>query len=293
MSWLQVTIELRDREAARYEAALLALDALSIEYRDGANQPIFEPGPGELPLWHDLNLVALLPADIDASRVRQIVRAAALPDPPPEITVHRLEDRNWLAEWRASLEPRRFGERLWVCPHGQPPPVEDACTVWLDPGLAFGTGSHPTTAMCLEWISKHCKGGSLLDYGCGSGILGLAALALGADCVVAIDNDPQARDACRANLARNQAQGEMLVAAPGDLDTDQAFDAIVANILSGTLNDLAPHLAGHVRDGTRIALTGILPEQAESVRQAYAPWFARLALQEREGWVLLHGISTE
>jgi ribosomal protein L11 methyltransferase len=291
MSWLEVRIALHDREPARYEAALLALGAISIEYRDGADQPILEPGPGELPLWRDLRLVALLPDGTKAETVRQLIRAAARPDTPPQIETGRLHDRNWLAEWRASLEPRRFGERLWVCPHGHPPPDKDASTVWLDPGLAFGTGSHPTTALCLDWIANHVDGGSLLDYGCGSGILGLAALALGADRVVAIDNDPQARDACRANLARNPPQRNMLVAAPDELDPGSRFGYIVANILSGTLIDIAPRLASHGRNGTRIALTGILPEQAESVREAYSPWFAELAMHKREGWVLLSGTS--
>lgn len=291
MSWLKVRVELRDREPAPYEAALLALGAISIEYRDAADQPILEPGPGETPLWQDLSLVALLPEETDAETLRRVIRAAGPSRTPPELATDRLDDRNWLAEWQASLEPRRFGERLWICPHECPPPADDAATVWLDPGLAFGTGSHPTTALCLEWIAATFDGGSLLDYGCGSGILALAALALGAERVTAVDNDPQARNACRANLAANRQASGALVTAPEELDAHCRFDLIVANILSGTLIELAPRLAGHRRTGTRIALTGILPGQVDSVRAAYAPWFKDFTVRERDGWALLSGVA--
>jgi len=291
VSWLQVKVDLKDREPAPYEAALLALGAISIEYRDGADQPILEPGPGETPLWRDLCLVALLPDKTDANTLQRVIQSAAQTDAPPGLTTGRLDERNWLSEWRATLKSRRLGERLWVCPHDHPAPAGDAATVWLDPGLAFGTGSHPTTALCLEWIADTIDGGSLLDYGCGSGVLALAALALGARRVAAVDIDPQAREACRANLARNRYGPEVLVAAPSELDRGSHYGFIVANILSGALIDLAPQLASHSRPGTRIALTGILPGQAEPVREAYAPWFTELAAQERDGWVLLSGTA--
>ena len=292
MSWLQVTVELADRDPAPYEAALLALGAISIEYRDAADQPILEPDPGQTPLWRELSLVALLPDATDADALRMLIAAVAQPGQAPELATARLDDRDWLAEWRESLQPRCFGGRLWVCPRNHPPPPDDAATVWLDPGLAFGTGSHPTTALCLEWLAETIDGGSLLDYGCGSGILALAALALGAERVAAVDNDPQARAACRANLADNGRESDARVTAPEELDPDQQFGFIVANILSGTLIDLAPRLAGYRRAGTQIALTGILPGQVESVREAYAPWFGELPAREREGWVLLSGSAT-
>ena len=291
MSWLQVTLDLGSRAPAPFEAALLALGAISIEYRDAADQPILEPGPGETPLWEALRLTALLPTDTDTATLRRAVGAAAQPLAPPAITLGRLEDRDWLAEWRASLAPRRFGARLWVCPRSHPPPANQGVTVWLDPGLAFGTGSHPTTALCLEWLEQTVAGGHLLDYGCGSGILALAALALGAEQVAAVDNDPQALDACRANLEANGCATAALVISPAELDPERRFDVIVANILSGTLIELAPRLAGHCRAGTRLALTGILPGQAAQVSAAYEPWFGRMEARERDGWVLLTGTA--
>jgi len=291
VSWLQVRIDLRDRNAAPFEAALLALGAISIEYRDGADQPILEPGPGETPLWQDLALLALLPADTDTDDIHGVVEAAARPAEPPGLAIDRLEDRDWLAEWQATLQPRRFGQKLWVCPHDHPRPAGGGATVWLDPGLAFGTGSHPTTALCLDWIAENFEHGSLLDYGCGSGILAIAAMALGAERVAAIDNDPQAVAACRANLSRNLPERNMLVGAPEALDPDSRFDYIVANILSDTLVKLAPRLSRLRRGGTQIALTGILPGQVESVCRAYTPWFAGLTVQERDGWALVTGYA--
>jgi ribosomal protein L11 methyltransferase len=291
MSWLTATIELGEVASAPVEAALLALGAISIEYRDAGDEPILEPAPGETPLWSRLAVAALLPAETEPDSLRLAIAAAAQPLPAPKLQLQRLDDRDWLAAWRASLAPRRFSGGLWVIPREHTPPANADHVVWLDPGLAFGSGSHPTTSLCLDWIADRVTAGSLLDYGCGSGILGLAGLVMGARQLVSVDIDPQALSATAANARFNRQAAATEILAPQDLPAGRQFDFVVANILSGILIDLAPQLSGHCKSGASIALTGILTEQTEQVCAAYAPWFGALSVQERDGWVLLSGTA--
>jgi len=183
----------------------------------------------------------------------------------------------------------RFGRRLWICPGGQPAPDPDAAVLQLDPGLAFGTGTHPTTALCLEWLdAADLAGRQVLDYGCGSGVLALAALRLGAATACAVDIDPQALLATRENAVRNGLQSRLTVLPASALDGGER-DVVLANILAGPLVDLAPTLARHARPGGRIVLAGMLDDQAEGVADAYRPWFHMRMFAKRDGWTVLDG----
>ena len=291
MNWLQVQIDLGELDPEPVEAALLDLGAVSVWLSDAADEPILEPGPGETPLWRHIRLTGLMRADINPDFVRLGIAAAVRPAGLPEMRFETLAERDWIAAWQQSLTPVMFGQGLWICPHGSSAPESASAVVWLDPGLAFGTGSHPTTALCLEWLAGIDNPGDVLDFGCGSGILALAAAALGAKRIWAIDNDPQALLATRENAIRNGCAMQLTIAEPAQLSSDQQFDTVVANILSGTLISLASTLAAHCRPGGRIALSGILEHQAASVTAAFKPWVQFTSPQIRDGWVLLTGIA--
>lgn len=204
--------------------------------------------------------------------------------------VEILEDKDWEREWMENFHPMQFGQRLWICPSWRDVPDPEAVNVMLDPGLAFGTGTHPTTALCLTWLDGQELGGqTVIDYGCGSGILGIAALKLGAGRVIGVDIDPQAIEASRENAARNGVENGVELYLPADRPQLQA-DVLVANILAGPLRELASDIASLVKPGGRLALSGILATQAEEVRAAYLPWFEMDAPVEQEEWVRLSGI---
>lgn len=289
MNWLQVRIAIAQRDAAPIEAALLALGATSIEYQDAGDQPILEPAPGSMPLWRELYLDAMLDAATPPELVRRVVAAATAPAPAPAIRFATLRDRDWIAGFRETLEPMRFGKRLWILPHGPAAPQEADVIVRLEPGLAFGSGSHPSTALCLEWLESSRRLGRVLDYGCGSGVLALAALALGAESACAVDLDEQALTACSDNAERNGLDRRLQVCRPAELPAETRFDTLLANILSDTLIRLAPTLCKHLRGGARIALSGILRSQADAVRQGYAPWIEFEPPAGRDDWILLSG----
>jgi ribosomal protein L11 methyltransferase len=218
-------------------------------------------------------------------------RAAFAGDGPlPEFRAEILEDKDWERAWMEHYQPMRFGQRLWVCPSWREPPEPDAVNLLLDPGLAFGTGTHPTTALCLEWLEGQALNAvQVIDYGCGSGILGIAALLLGAHHVMAVDIDPQALTATADNLARNRLPSERLSTyLPLNAPKRQA-DVLLANILAGPLCELAPTLAERVRPGGRILLSGLLSQQADQLISTYSRWFAMDAPAEREGWIRLSG----
>jgi ribosomal protein L11 methyltransferase len=285
MPHLQLTIDVGQREPAPYEDALFELGAVAVTLEDAADDPVLEPGPGETPLWPTVVVKALFDPDTDAAALARAL-AAALPDvPPPRIEV--LADRAWERVWLEDFRPMRFGRRLWVCPGGLPAGSPDAVRIELDPGLAFGTGTHPTTALCLEWLDgQELAGCSVVDYGCGSGILAVAAAKLGATHVVAVDIDPQALIATRDNAARNGVAGRVTVTGEPAL-APRCADVLLANILAGPLVDLAPRLAEALIAGGRLALSGLLPEQADAVTAAYRPWFHIETITTRDGWVLV------
>jgi ribosomal protein L11 methyltransferase len=238
-------------------------------------------------LWPTVRLRALFQEDADPRAIE-----AGLVELLPRTTLLRfevLEDRPWEREWLRDFHPMRFGRRLWVCPDGQAADDANAVRVALDPGLAFGTGTHPTTALCLEWLDgSELRGCRVIDYGCGSGILAIAALKLGAAGALAYDIDPQARLATRDNAVRNGVADRLTITVTAPQEPESC-DVLVANILAGPLTDLADRFATLLRPGGRIALCGLLPEQAESVAVAYGPWFMIGATTVRDGWALLSG----
>ena len=291
MPWLQVRLAITPEQAETYEDALLGVGAVSVTFMDAEDQPIFEPDLGTTPLWSNTHLLALFEADTDETALLahlQLLCGGAL----PEHHVERIEDQDWERSWMDGFQPMRFGQRLWIVPSWHAAPQPDAVNLLLDPGLAFGTGTHPTTALCLEWLdSQNLDNCSVLDFGCGSGILAIAALLLGAPQAAGTDIDPQALEASRDNASRNGIDpARFPVYLPADLP-QQPADVVVANILAGPLVSLAPQITALVKGGGRLALSGILAEQAEEVRAAYASTFDLDPTAVKDGWVRISGVK--
>lgn len=288
MPWLQLTFYSTKDQAETLADLLSEADAAAVTMQDAADQPLYEPPPGATPLWQLTNVVGLFAEGTDGDAVVQQLKAqwqGEFPDYRSEV----LEDQDWERAWMDDFKPMRFGERLWIVPSWHEPPAGDAVNILLDPGLAFGTGTHPTTRLCLEWLDGHdISGKTVIDYGCGSGILALAAALLGAASVLGVDNDPQALVATLDNAQRNGVHIQAYL--PKEAPTEPV-DILVANILAGPLIELAPRLATLVKDGGAIALSGILPEQAEAVSVAYDKWFALEPAVEHDGWIRLEGIK--
>ena len=308
MPFLQLSLDIGARNPEPYEDALFDLGALSVTLLDAADDPVLEPAPGAMPLWPTIVVRAVFAADTDVDQVRAALSSAPGLDPllvAEKAQFEPVADRAWEREWLKDFKPMRFGRRLWVCPGGQRPdaaavgPDVDVVLLELDPGLAFGTGTHATTALCLEWLDSGATpeaggarpwlaGADVIDYGCGSGILAIAALRLGARHALAMDIDPQALLATRENAERNAVQAQLQITADREVEKAQA-DVLLANILAGPLVELAPLLADRTRIGGRIALSGLLVEQADAVTAAYRPWFDIGLTGARDGWGLLTG----
>ena len=277
------------------ESALEAAGALAVTLRDAdAETPderaIFEPGVGETPLWSSLVLEALFDDGHDRAALA-LALCAALPQLAPQRLHFRvIEDQDWTRAWMDNFKPMRFGRRLWVYPWNiEPPADDDHVVVRLDPGLAFGTGTHPTTALCLEWLDGlDLRGRTVIDYGCGSGVLAIAALKLGAARAIGIDNDPQALLATHDNASRNGVADRLEAHLPADTPSIQA-DVFVANILAGPLAELAPRFAELCQPGAPIALSGILDGQQHDLLPHYASAFEHLQTATRDGWVRIQG----
>jgi len=290
VNWIRLFLEAGDLDPEVLADALSEAGALSVTFEDAADQPILEPPPGAMPLWSRTCVVGLFDDTADMAAVRGMLAGALGDEAAGRIREEALPDRDWTRAWMDDFGPMRFGERLWVCPSNVEPPEPEAINLFLDPGLAFGTGTHPTTALCLEWLDAHPPVGlSVIDYGCGSGILAIAALKLGAAEVLGVDNDPQALTATRDNAARNGLEGRVKVTLPDEFEVPPA-DLVLANILANPLIELAPRLAALVRPGGRIVLSGILADQAQAVADAYGPWFDISPPVQREDWVRLEGV---
>ncbi|MDR6176824.1 ribosomal protein L11 methyltransferase [Pseudomonas sp. SORGH_AS 211] len=287
MSWLQVRLALTPAQAETYEDLMLELGAVSVTFMDAENQPIFEPDLGTTPLWSQTHLLALFEGDTDAAALEQRVQLLAN---GLTYEVERLEDQEWERSWMDNFQPMRFGQRLWIVPSWHEAPEPEAVNLLLDPGLAFGTGTHPTTSLCLQWLDgEPVAGRQVLDFGCGSGILAIAALLLGAERAVGTDIDVQALEASRENANRNGIDPTRFpLYLPADLPGEQA-DVVVANILAGPLVGLAEQITRLTRIGGRLALSGILAEQAEDVRAAYAGCFDLEPTATLDGWVRISG----
>lgn len=290
--WLAITVDTEPRFEERLSSAFEDLGAVAVTLLDAADQPIYEPKPGETPLWRQLTMQALFPGDADESGIVFGLSALQPGLDMRRLQVQRIADQDWERAWMDDFQPMRFGQRLWIVPSAHPVPddahADDAVRLRLDPGLAFGTGTHATTALCLEWLDgQPLAGKRVLDFGCGSGVLAIAAALLGAAPVVATDNDPQALTATADNAAANAVQDALHIVASDDWTAAGDNDVVVANILANTLVELAPQLVAALAPGGHLALSGILPEQADAVADAYAALGVDLQRRERDGWVLL------
>jgi len=302
MPYLELSLRCTETEQPRYETALEDVGALSVTLLDadadtGHERAILEPGVGETPLWKSLVLTALFDADTDGLALLAALESF---DPGLDWTqtgFRKVEDEDWERAWLDQFKPMRFGARTFIVPWNHEVPAEagdDAAIVRLDPGLAFGSGTHPTTALCLRWLDGLANDGALegqrvLDFGCGSGILALAALKLGAAQAVGVDNDPQALLASADNAQRNQVDANFNVYLPED-EPVMIYPVVVANILASALDALADILAARVAPGGRIALSGILKGQEDELLARYATWFDALVATQDGDWMRIDGI---
>ena len=292
MPWLQVSIATTKDAYAAIEETLWSLGAQSVTLADADDKPILEPGPGETPLWNHAVITGLFDDKLQAPILReQIIQH--LDNDQLSVEVTPLADQDWTRAWMDAFQPMQFGDRLWVCPQHLEPPDSNAVNLRLDPGLAFGTGTHPTTSLCLSWLDANLNHKTVLDYGCGSGILAIAALLLGAEHADCVDIDFQALQATQDNAKLNDVLDHITTCKPEKLAGDAGYELVLANILSGPLTELAPTLARHVLPGGDIVLSGILNEQADAVRDAYSKFFDMVTTQQLDDWVLLHGRKPE
>ena len=297
MSWLSITINTDGEHAESLADALLAAGALSADIEDADagtpdETPQFgEPGSVAAHGWERSRVIALLESNTDIEALlKTCVPIAGLAD-IPTYTQKKVEEQNWVQLTQEQFDPIRISQRLWIVPSWHTAPDPEAIVLVLDPGMAFGTGSHPTTRLCLEWLERMVfSGASVLDYGCGSGILAIAAEKLGADNVLGVDIDPQAIDAAKSNASRNEVRARFVDSAN---EIKGQFDIVVANILANPLKALAPAICAHVRPGGWLALSGILVEQAEELMAVYAPWIPLAIADSREGWVCLAGRKSQ
>ncbi|MCX2803029.1 50S ribosomal protein L11 methyltransferase [Microbulbifer thermotolerans] len=289
MPWLQLRVDTDREHAEKIEEALLFAGAVSVTLQDNADQPILEPGLGEVPLWDHTRVTGLFDAEVDTA-VTEAKAAAYLCELLPNARWEQLEDKDWEREWMSHYKPIRCGDKLWICPSWCEPPEPEAVNLLLDPGLAFGTGTHPTTFLCLQWLGQeNLTGKNVIDFGCGSGILGIGAILLGAARASGTDIDPQALIASRDNAERNGIDpAHFPVYLPEQLPREKA-DIVLANILAGPLVELAPQLSELTRIGGRICLSGILSSQADQVKAAYREWIDFDADGLHEDWVRLSG----
>ena len=289
--WLQIMIGTTADQADQFAEALDECGAMAVTMQDNADEPVFEPGPGEQILWSQTNVIGLFSADRNADDIQQQLRAlAGLPE-PRHIHIKYLADQDWERVWLDNFKPMCFGKRLWVCPEHMQPATQDAIVVRLDPGLAFGTGTHATTAQCLKWLDNHeVAGMTVLDYGCGSGILAIAALLLGARHASAVDIDEQALLACVDNARKNHVEDRLDVQLP-DKTITTPVDLLMANILARPLIELAPTFKQLLKPGGTLLISGILTEQQHSVIAAYQDWCRFDDIQIQDNWCCLAGKS--
>ncbi len=290
MSWLQLSIDTTEAKAPLLELVFENLGALSVTLGDAGDQPLMELPPESQQLWQQTRVTALFEDDQDPMALRQALSEVLDGVTMQSLFWERIEDRLWERVWLEHFKPMSFGRKLWVCPDGQRIDRDDAVIIQLDPGLAFGTGTHATTALCLSWLDGlDLQDKSVVDYGCGSGILAIAALKLGARSALAVDHDPQALEASRDNALKNGVAERLVTCLPGETPETQA-DILVANILAGPLMDLAPTLMNLLKPAGEFALSGILLEQEAEVAACYRPFCELAPVQHREEWVLIPGV---
>lgn len=289
MPWLQLRINTNPSNAPSVESAMESYGALSVTFEDNADEPIFEPALGEVPLWSETRVTGLFEADINTeSTLNQILTRCD--ENANACQWHILEDKDWQREWMKHFKPIQCSDNFWICPSWCETPNPNAVNLMLDPGLAFGTGTHPTTFLCLEWIAEqNLSGQSAIDYGCGSGILGIAALLLGAHTVSGVDIDPQALVATVENIKRNKLNPERFPVYFPNKSPSEEVDFVFANILAGPLVELAPTLTALIKPGGKICLSGILSIQKQAIVDAYSTVINIDSIDEQENWLCITG----
>jgi len=289
MSWLELSVRVSRQNAPLVESLLKNEAVLALTLTDDADDPVLEPGVGETPLWPSICVTALFGGDTAIEPLARVLSLVPGIDRPQQVTFRRFEDQQWERAWLDRFKPMQFGTGLWIVPGNQESPPQATDVLRLDPGLAFGTGTHPTTRLCLQWMDGHdFQGRAVVDYGCGSGVLGIVAAIKGAAEVICVDNDPQALIATGENAARNDVVAKIKVQLPETLKPGSA-DVILANILARPLIDLAPVLLDCLRPGGWLVLSGVLEEQAEEVAGAYRQHIDDFILTTDESWLRLHG----
>lgn len=285
MPWIQLKINTTSDHAEKISDLLEESGALSVTFQDTYDTPVFEPLPGETKLWGNTDVIGLYDAQTDLDELKAILNLDQY-----SYRFEQLEDKDWEREWMDNFHPMQFGKRLWICPSWRPVPDPNAINVMLDPGLAFGTGTHPTTALCLKWLdSLDLKDKLVIDYGCGSGILAIAALKLGAKRVIGIDIDPQAIQASRDNAERNQVSNDLELYLAKDIPDNLQADILVANILAGPLKELEPNINNLIKANGLLGLSGILTSQSQSVYCTYQDHFVLDPVAEQEEWCRITG----
>jgi len=289
MAWIQIRINANANNAEMISDLLMDTGSASVTYVDAKDTPIYEPKLGTVQLWADTTVIGLYDANHDMDSVVAVLKAEPTLADKLVYKIEQLEDKDWEREWMDNFHPIKFGERLWICPSWRDIPEPDAVNVLLDPGLAFGTGTHATTALCLKWLeSQDLTGKTVVDFGCGSGILGIAAIKLGAERMIGIDIDPQAIEASRDNAERNGVADKLEVYLPED-QPDFSADVVVANILAQPLKELHEVILGLLKPNGKIAMSGILEEQAQSVADVYAPFLALDEIVVEGEWTRVSG----
>ncbi|MCW9717182.1 50S ribosomal protein L11 methyltransferase [Avibacterium sp. 21-599] len=290
MAWVQIRINSTNQQAETISDYLEEIGSVSVTFMDSQDTPIFEPLPGETRLWGNTDVIALFDAETDMQQIVALLKSAGHLSKETAYKIEQIEDKDWEREWMDNFHPMQFGKRLWICPSWRDVPDQNAVNVMLDPGLAFGTGTHPTTALCLEWLdSLDLNNKTVIDFGCGSGILAIAALKLGAKNAIGIDIDPQAILASRNNAEQNGVSDRLQLFLAKDAPADLQADVVVANILAGPLKELAPTITQLVKPQGLLGLSGILETQAQSVCQAYEHQFILEPVAIREEWCRITG----
>ena len=293
MPWIQLKLNATAETAEQIGELLMEGGALSATFTDSHDTPIFEPAPGETRLWGNTDITGLYEAETNMAPILAQLKKSPLLTENFAHKVEQLEDKDWEREWMDNFHPMKFGERLWICPSWKPVPDETAVNVMLDPGLAFGTGTHPTTALCLAWLDgQNLQDKVVIDFGCGSGILAIAALKLGAKRVIGIDIDPQAITASRDNAQRNNVSDQLELYLPQDLPTGIFADVLVANILAGPLRELSTNIEALIKKDGSLALSGILEQQADELINVYGQWFTMDKAEIKEEWARLSGVKS-
>ncbi len=292
MPWIQLRLNSTGQQAESLGDDLIESGAVSVTFQDSHDTPVFEPLPGETRLWGDTDVIGLYDAETDMKAVIAQLENSPLLRAGFIHKIEQLEDKDWEREWMDNFHPMRFGQRLWICPSWRDVPDPTAVNVMLDPGLAFGTGTHPTTSLCLEWLDGlDLAGKTIIDFGCGSGILAIAALKLGAANAIGIDIDPQAIQASRDNAERNNVSDKLTLYLAKDAPKDLSADVVIANILAGPLKELASIIGELPKVGGDLGLSGVLATQAQDVLAAYADRFSIDPVAEKEEWCRITGVK--